>query len=324
MRTEKIKFALLLPALCLIFLIAARDPRISAQEQTKTGSGKAINYEKFTHKSHAGTVSVPGTNHARVLKCDSCHDRRDRIDAIVPTTARNRALGLKFPGHKACVECHIEQFTSTQPKTCTICHDTKSGLTARPPQRDYPARYDFNALFDAKQHELHAAYKLPATGKISDCAFCHKQDARPAVLTIASHNECFACHSPASGDPKGSAKSGCVVCHTEMLVDVQPFSAKYVSRAYGALFTHKSHVAYMNGKCDMCHTISGGYNQPAPTSLKIKQHVTPAERSGRGCFSCHDGGIHYGRKVFSGEPGSEGGGSCQKCHTREDFKVFPK
>jgi len=319
MRIEKLKFALLL--LCCPASFAALFPAISAQQPPR----KQINYEKFTHQSHSGTVKVPGTSHARLLNCDSCHNRRDRIDAMVPTTERNRGLGLKFPGHKACVECHIEQFTGRPPKTCTICHDTGKGLTARPPQRNFPARYDFNAFFDAKQHELHAGYKLPATGKTSDCNFCHKQDARrPAILTIASHTECFACHSPSSGDPKGAAKSGCAVCHTEMRTDIQPFHMKYVSRAYGALFTHKSHVAYMNGKCDMCHDITGGYNRPAPTSLTVKQHLTPAERSGRGCFSCHDGGIHHGRKVFSGEPGSEGGGSCQKCHTRDDFKVLPK
>lgn len=323
MRTEKIKFALLL-ALCCPVTIAALFPAISAEEQQNPVPKQPINYEKFTHASHSGTVSVPGTNHARVLKCDSCHNRRDRIESIVQTTDRNRRLGLKFPGHKACIECHVDQFTGTPQKTCTICHETRQGLTARPPQRDYPTRYDFNAFFDAKQHELHIGYKLPASGKMTDCNFCHKQDARPAVLTIASHTECFACHSPSSGDAKGSEKSGCTVCHTQPATDVQPYSAKYVSRAYGALFTHKSHVAYMNGKCDMCHTISGGYNQPVPASLRVRQHLTPAERGGRGCFSCHDGGVHYGRKVFSGEPGSEGGGSCQKCHTREDFKVFPK
>lgn len=321
MRTDKLKFALILAIFC--FAALAGRQTATAVIRPLQGEKKAVNYEKFTHKSHSGTVSVPGTNHARVLNCDSCHNRREQIDAIVPTSDRNRSLGLKFPSHKACVECHVQQFTSSPPATCTICHDTGKGLTARPPQRDYPRRYDFNALFDGKQHELHAGYKLPATGKATDCNFCHKQDARPAVLTIPSHTECFACHSPSSGDPKGSVKSDCRFCHTEMQ-PVQPFSAKYVSRAYGALFTHKSHVAYVNGKCDACHTISGGYNQPAPTSLKVRQHATPAQRSGRGCFSCHDGGTHYGRKVFSGEPGSEGGGSCQKCHTRDDFKVMPK
>lgn len=292
------------------------------QQPAQPAQPRAIDYEKFTHKSHTGSVKIPGTYDARTLKCDSCHERPAGKE-LVPTTQRNRQLALKFPGHKACADCHIAQFTSRPQRTCTICHETRDGLTARPPQRDFPRRYDFNALFDAKQHELHAGYTLPSTGRKTDCGFCHKQDARPAPLTIASHPECYACHSPDSPDQKGRLKSDCSVCHTLPAQDPPPFSAKYASRAYGARFTHKSHVEYMGNRCDMCHTVSAGYNQPAPTSLKVKQHNTAAEKSGRGCFSCHDGGVHYGRKVFCGEPGCEGGGSCQKCHTRPNFKVFP-
>jgi hypothetical protein len=285
-----------------------------------------VDYGRFTHATHQGLVKVPNTNFARELKCDSCHERlspRELAGGIVATTDRNKQLSLKFPGHKACVECHIVQFTSRPPQTCTICHNTQQGLNARPPQRDFPQRSDFNAFFDAKQHESHVTYVLPGNGQRLDCAFCHKQTTKPSFLTIASHPECYVCHSPKSGDQKGSQKSDCAVCHTETATGVQPFSAKYASRAYGAQFTHKTHVAYVNGDCSACHTISGGYNRPTPTSIRIRQHLNPNERSGRGCFSCHDGGVHYGRKVFSGEPGSEGGGSCIKCHTRDDFKVIP-
>ena len=329
MRNNRIKIALLL--CCIILsLISLRESsaqsKKTSQQTPSQAEQKKIDYERFTHKSHEGTVSVPGTNHALLLKCDYCHERpsaQDLAKNIVQTTDRNKQLTLKFPGHKACVECHVTQFTAQPQQTCTICHETKQGLNARPPQRDFPRRYDYNAFFDARQHELHVTYNLPDSGKKLDCNFCHKQDAKPAVLTIASHPECYVCHSPASGDLKGSQKSDCKVCHTAVAADVQPFSAKYVSRAYGASFTHKDHIAYMDGRCDMCHTINGGYNRPTPTSLRTKQHVSPAERTGRGCFSCHDGGLHYGRKVFSGEPGSEGSGSCNRCHKRNDFKVFP-
>jgi hypothetical protein len=239
---------------------------------------------------------------------------------LVPTTDRNKQLKLKFPAHKACVECHVQQFTAKTPQTCTICHDTKQGLTARPPQRDFAQRYDFNAFFDAKQHEMHVTYNLPS-GQKTDCNFCHMQTEKPAVLKIASHPECYTCHSPASGDPKAAKLSGCAVCHKEQSTGVRAFSAKYVSRAYGALFTHKSHVDYANNNCAICHTINGGYNQNSPTSLRVKQHVTPDQRGGKGCFFCHDGGTHLGRVVFSGEPGTAGGGSCKKCHTRDDGVV---
>lgn len=331
MLTKKIKLALIL---CLAALSAFTLIPFAAQgQQTKQAPAAPVaapktpvNYERFTHQSHAGVVNVPGTNQARELKCDSCHDQRDLMKDLVPTTERNKQLRLKFPGHKACVECHIQQFTAKPQQTCTICHEAKqgqsTGLTARPPQRDFAKRYDFNAFFDARQHELHVKYNLPS-GQKTDCSFCHAQTAKPAVLNIASHPECYACHSPNSGDQKAAQKSGCVVCHTQTATNVQAFSAKYVSRAYGALFTHKEHVEYTKGNCYECHTLNGGYNQNSPTSLRVKQHVTADQRGGKGCFSCHDGGNHYGRTVFSGEPGSTGGGSCNRCHTREDFKVFP-
>ena len=329
---DKIKIALVLCCLILCAAISGYFPAQGQQKpvnqpiQTAQTSKEPIDYEHFTHKSHLGTINVPGTNHARVLKCESCHERRDVTNGIVTNTNRNIQLSLKFPGHKACVECHVTQFTmNSKQQTCTICHETKQGVVigTRPPQRNFPQRYDFTAFFDAKQHEMHVTYDLPNGGRRLDCNFCHKQEPKPAVLGIASHPECYVCHSPGSGDQKANQKSDCKACHTEMVPNIQPFSAKYVSRAYGASFTHKAHVDYMSGKCDMCHTVSGGYNQPTPTSLKVKQHLGPAERSGRGCFSCHDGGMHYGRKVFSGEPGTEGGGSCNRCHKRDDFKVFP-
>jgi len=321
-RRIKLAFALC----CLAAATGMWDPFITRGQQKPKPAAPAqaapkppVNYERFTHKSHLGQVAVPNTNQKRELKCDSCHDRRDKIESIVATTDRNKRLSLKFPGHKACVDCHVIQFTSRPQQTCTICHDAKGGLNARPPQRDFARRYDFNAFFDAKQHELHVGYQFTNGAKLN-CNFCHQQTAKPSLLTIASHPECYACHAPTSGDQKASRKSGCVVCHPAQMPNPQPFSAKYVSRAYGALFTHKAHVGFVNGDCSACHTINGGYNRPTPTSIRIKEHLTPNERSGRGCFSCHDGGVHYGRRVFSGETS---GGACDKCHTRADYKVFP-
>lgn len=325
MWTKRTKIALVFVCLsvCSVFLSnsSAQSQKSPPQKPVQT-TPKTIDYERFTHQSHTGTVNVPSTNHAKVLKCDSCHERRDgqeKMKELVANTDRNKKLSLKFPGHKACVDCHVTQFTARPQQTCTICHETKQGLTARPPQRDFQKRYDFNALFDANQHELHATYDLPNSTKKLDCNFCHKQEARPAVMTVPSHPECYVCHSPGSGSQKGSQKSGCVDCHTAMTPDAKPFSDKYVSLAYGALFTHKSHVAYLGQRCEMCHTTSGLGARPTPTAIKINVHA----KRGRSCFDCHDGGVHYGRKVFCGEPGCEGGGSCFKCHTRPDNKVFP-
>ena len=328
---KRIKIALVF--CCLVssaFILSTFSVQGQQKPAPQQPRKEPINYESFKHEDHLGTINVPGTNHARMLKCDSCHERPSSAEldkVIVGTTERNKKFTLKFPGHKACVECHVTQFTATPQQTCSICHQSEGGITnglsARPPQRDFPKRYDFNAFFDAKQHELHVTYNLPNSGQKVECKFCHKDDAKPSFLTIPSHPECFVCHSPASGDEKGSKKSDCKSCHTESVKAVQEFSMKYISRAFGAQFTHKEHVEYVAGRCEECHTISGGYNQPTPTSVRIKQHLKQGERSGRGCFSCHDGRVHFGRQVFSGEPGDNGGGSCNRCHLRIDFKVLP-
>jgi hypothetical protein len=275
-------------------------------------------YSRFTHKSHSGAVKVPGTNQTRELKCDSCHERQASSPARVATTQRNEQLQLKFPGHKACVECHVTQFTSRPLQTCSICHSQEQGLNARPPQRDFPARSDFNAFFDAKQHEAHIKYKLP-DGQTANCAFCHKPTAKQAALTIPAHAECYVCHTPGSNDQKASLKAGCAVCHTQMVESVQPYLLKYKTKAYGARFTHRTHVGYANGNCAACHTISGGYNQPVPRTIKTTAHLGDAERGGRGCFSCHDGAKQFsGRAIFSGDDF----GHCGKCHAPPNYKII--
>jgi nitrate/TMAO reductase-like tetraheme cytochrome c subunit len=297
------------------------DKTTPASTQTPT-TKKPVDYNRFTHETHLGRIKVPNTNFARDLKCESCHERpseRDISNNIVPTTDRNKQLRLKFPGHKACVECHVVQFTSKPQQTCVICHNTQQGLIARPPQREFPQRYDFNAFFDAKQHELHVTYKL-SDGKQMDCAYCHKDTPKAMAVTIASHPECYTCHSPGSFDDKAKVKGNCVICHTQRVVDPQPqpYIAKLESRAYGAKFSHKEHMAFIQD-CKACHSIQGGYNQYSPSSPAVKQHNTSAQTGGRGCFSCHDGKRHYGRVVFSGDAAE----ACVKCHNlKGDIKVF--
>src|SRR6185295_16652716 len=68
----------------------------------------------------AGASAVEQSNGARFnhtsakhsqIKCDGCHVRR--ADAIKPVV----------PGHRACISCHIKEFTSTQFSICSNCHE---------------------------------------------------------------------------------------------------------------------------------------------------------------------------------------------------------
>ncbi len=306
---------ILLMSVPLFAAVAVVSARGSFQKKT--------DYSHFTHKTHSGAVRIPGSEETQELKCDSCHERQDYLapaERTVATTERNDRLRVNFPGHNACVECHITQFTARQ--TCAICHSQE--LSSLPPQRDFPARRDYNAYFDGKQHADHVnKYALP-DGRKLDCVYCHKPTVKQAARTIASHSECYVCHTPGSGDDKASLKADCGVCHrpSTKKKEINPFSAKYKSRAFGASFTHQTHITYAGGKkCDACHTIEGGYNQPlpAPSKIRVKEHLSPGERSGRGCFSCHDGGTHYGRAVFSGEDARR----CAECHKTQDRKGLP-
>lgn len=311
-----------------LFFAAFRAAAISPLSAYDGSDQRKTDYSRFTHKTHSGAVRVPSSQQTQELKCDSCHERQAfrtaAARAAVGTTAtteRNQRLQVNFPGHKACVECHITQFVARQ--TCAICHSRE--LTSLPPQRDFPARRDYSAYFDGKQHADHVnKYALPNSGKL-DCGYCHKPTVKQAALTIPSHSECYVCHAPGSGDAKASLKTDCATCHKSPTKpeETEPFSAKLWSRAFGASFTHRTHVTYVGEKkCDACHTIEGSYNQPlpAPSKISVKNHVSKSERSGRGCFSCHDGGTHYGRAVFSGE----NTGACTKCHKNTDGYVIRK
>lgn len=282
---------------------------------------KPVDYNRFTHQTHLGLIKVPNTNFAREMKCESCHVRftaREFSNSMIATTDRNKQLTLKFPGHKACVECHVVQFTTKPQQTCVICHNTQEGLNARPPERDFPARYDFNAFFDSKQHALHANYKL-SDGKLMECAFCHKPTQKALAVTMGSHPECYVCHTPGSFDKKANVRDDCVVCHTQRVKEpVEPFDAKLVSRAYGAKFSHADHYTKYAIDCKECHTVEGGYNQDSPTSPMVKQHNTTAQTQGKGCFTCHNGKDHFGRRVFSGDDAK----ACVRCHNlNSDIKV---
>jgi len=333
---KRVKIALTLASLALCAILAG--PFDASGQQSNKSAGKKpvkqsapatveqpqakqpVDYNRFTHESHLGRIKVPNTNFARDLKCESCHERpsdREIASSIISTTDRNKQLSLKFPGHKACVECHVVQFTSKPQQTCVICHNTEQGLNARPPQRDFPQRYDFNAFFDAKQHELHIKYKL-SDGKDLKCDYCHKPTQKALAVTIPSHSECYVCHAPGSFDEKAKVKNDCMVCHTQRLTArPEPYIAKLESRAYGAKFSHAEHLKFMD--CTNCHSIQGAYIQYSPSSPAVKQHNTSTQAGGRGCFSCHDGKQHFGRAVFSGDDAQ----SCKKCHNLSgDIKVF--
>src|SRR5438046_1016759 len=125
MRTRPLKISLVwsIVVLCaaVTLPLVARNQPVSIQPASSQPQEKK-DYSRFTHQTHADltgkpkTVKVPGTNLTRELKCDSCHTwptpamNAATTPTPAPVPARNQQLQLKFPGHKACIECHVIQF----------------------------------------------------------------------------------------------------------------------------------------------------------------------------------------------------------------------
>src|SRR5215475_2353061 len=126
-----------------VVVVAAVMIRPRAQAQ-------AVDYRYFLHTSAAH----------KSVNCDDCHKRQETTGTVP-----------RLPGHSACIQCHVTQFTSQPMAICAGCHQNVK--TARPPVQPFPARKSFEVSFDARQHENHMGYSLPAGSKVQ-CDTCHK------------------------------------------------------------------------------------------------------------------------------------------------------
>jgi c(7)-type cytochrome triheme protein len=242
------------------------QPAPAAAAQPQANKDK----NKFTHDSHAQ------------IKCDNCHIRK--VDALVPS----------LPGHRACVSCHVKEFTSTAFGICSNCH--KAIDAVRPALVDFPERESFGVAFS---HTTHATYI--GGERRADCSECHAVSG--ARATLPAHRECYACHK-APGEFKPGEKQidgNCGVCHTN-----QGSFMKFNTggAAYRYRFTHDSHLR-AGAKCAECHGVMG------EGSDQVSQ---PALREHRGVgFSKSCGSCHNGRRAFGGEVEHN---ACVRCHGR--------
>lgn len=237
------------------------------------------NYRNFSHSTR---------QHAR-LACDSCHDRRG--GQTRPT----------LPGHKACSDCHIQQFMSPGSGFCASCH-TNLG-SRNPPVKAFPGLSSFNAKFDHAQHMSGAARPE------GDCASCHKPLGRGVALSIPmgadAHANCYQCHAPGvkSG---GRDIASCGACHA-------PGKLTRIStgaRAFRVNFSHSTHGARQNLSCADCHTVRAGLARGRQVSApRPTQHFgSPRAMS---CMTCHNN-----RRAFGGDDFND----CKRCHTGRTFR----
>jgi len=137
-RTPKLFAAALLLATAG-WLAIGTQAQSGAPPATPPGSGaqggKVWDYSSFEHKEHEAALASTGQT---AISCDVCHKRE-----VADTQ-------LFYPGHDACIQCHVTQFTTTSFQICAICHTdvAKDGKALKP----FPAdRTEYGVRFDGAQ-----------------------------------------------------------------------------------------------------------------------------------------------------------------------------
>ena len=247
--------------------------------------GPDLDYTNFKHTSQ---------RHAS-LACTSCHLRSD--NSATP----------RFPGHKACWDCHRSQFLTADVPMCRICHSDVNG--SNPPLNGFPIRFkeSFNVKFDHAQHNTGSG--RPPNG----CAACHSRlGGRATALaiptTVSAHNQCYTCHTPASKTAAGRELASCEVCH-----DAKTYSRTSTNaRAFHFAFSHAKHGAAQSLGCADCHRLSAGLPQSRQVSSPSPSEHFPALR-GMTCLTCHDG-----KRSFGGDLAFK---DCRRCHAAASFRM---
>ena len=224
------------------------------------------------------------------LACASCHERAD--NASTP----------RWPGHKACTECHVQEFVTQGGQLCLNCHANVEGNN--PPLKAFPGLSGFNMRFDHARHMAGGA--LPEQG----CASCHRPARRGVALTIpagaAAHGNCYSCHTPQARSAGGGDISTCSTCHAQGGYRRTPAG----SPAYSVSFSHATHGARQGMRCDDCHQVRAGVGQGRQvTAPRPTQHFG----SGRAqtCMTCHNN-----RRAFGGDDFAD----CKRCHKGQTFR----
>src|SRR5262249_33005573 len=214
------------------------NPMLSTSPQ-----GPDVDYSTFKHTS---------AKHAS-LACNGCHLRSD--NSIRPN----------FPGHPACINCHLTQFTTVAIPMCAICHTNTS--SAKPPLKAFPAtsKEAFSGKFDHAQHLQGNA--RPKTG----CVACHDRPINRGVALripagLSAHTDCYECHTPGSKSGAGREISSCTVCHDTKRAPRPSTNA----RAFKEEFSHAEHGPRQKLDCTSCHAATAGL----PPSRQISSPAT--------------------------------------------------
>jgi c(7)-type cytochrome triheme protein len=278
--------AVLLLAASALFLFFAAGGRAPASTATNYAAPSAPSAPPA--QAEGSKFSHAVAQHA-AQACDSCH-RREGNDPQP-----------RLPGHKACIDCHVTQFTTPSSPLCLGCHTNVE--SNNPPLKAFPRLEDFGMRFDHASHMSGEAH--PEQG----CTACHAPTRRGVALSIpaglAAHNNCYQCHTP--GAQAGGRQIGsCSTCHA--LGGYSRVSTG--AAAYRVNFSHAGHGPRQGLRCDECHQVRSGVPRTQQvTAPRPEQHFG----SGRAqsCMTCHNN-----RRAFGGDDFKD----CKRCHTGRTFR----
>jgi hypothetical protein len=279
-------FLLFAIGLLLAFAVPDLFPLLTNASLTAGPQAPELDYSKFIHAS---------PKHAS-LACTACH-KRSPDNSATP----------RFPGHKACTNCHLTQFVTESVSMCLICHMDVKG--SNPPLQSFPTGFkeSFNIKFDHTQHMTGSARSQDG------CLACHGRPiARGVGLSIPAglpaHNQCYVCHTPASKSTADREIASCGVCHDQKHYVRTPSNA----RAFQLAFSHANHGLRQRLACTDCHVLTAGLPQSRQVSSPF-----PAEHfaTGRGmsCLTCHNGKRSWGGDLAFND--------CRRCHRGPTFRM---
>ena len=282
-------FALLLTLACVAGFAATHFFDASSAVSPFKLAGAALTLESMKTSPTSSQFSHETPTH-RGVACAACHQRVDN------------SAEPRVPGHKACTDCHLQQFVG-QPDLpmCSICHTNLE--TRNPPVKAFPRLRSFNVKFD------HAQHTTGAGSSEKGCAACHSPSGRGVALTIPSgldaHARCYTCHTP-QATAAGRDIANCGACH-----DLSPYAPTPTgSKAFRIGFSHATHGARQRLDCASCHTVRAGLPQSRQVASPTPaQHFPP--RRAQSCATCHNN-----RRAFGGEDFSD----CKRCHTGTTFR----
>jgi hypothetical protein len=220
------------------------------------------------------------------LDCSACHVRANNDPKPV------------MPGHPACIECHLRDFTSKEPKMCIVCH--RMPLDAQFSRTEFPARLTQFGIraFSHRDHSNSEKMRNQMDMQMMPegapkCDFCHRFDDLGLKASMPEHPECYSCHEHQPNEKLDA----CVSCHIRKSGGMQYYATP--GRAF-TLYNFKHGPHLKKADCDKCHlTVEVPAGQPQPDILAI--NTAPGQRHHSSCWNCH---------VESREA------VCSKCHTQ--------